>query len=243
MASSQRVLVWCADGNPLAGASYADRIVARFQQVTTMDVEVAMLAEGPLTDAQLGAGYHLLTGGSTPADSRQSWVAATRSQLREVLDGPSRVVGICLGSQLLATVLGASCAPGPNGLEVGLGEIGSVSSRDTFVAAQFHYHDIDPAILDVPEVVWRFTSEHTRIQGFDHADRHRALQFHPEFTPGEARELVERHPELLAEHGVSAEQVHARTDRLADAWAPSTFDHLVVDFLLGASDDHDTSAG
>ncbi len=109
---------------------------------------------------------------------------------RTVLASDCPVVGICLGAQEIARVLGARVGPHPDGLV----EIGYFEVRPTGVCASF---------LDRPTMFYQWHSETFEIpkgtvhlaengsfpgQAFRHGEHVYGIEFHPEMT----KDMIER---------------------------------------------------
>lgn len=151
------------------------------------DVGLLVLMGGP--QAVYQAGYH-------------PWMQQELAWLREVLyNTDAKVLGICLGSQLIAAALGAAVMP--NAVkEIGWYPIFPVG--DNVFAEEpvmvFHWHGDTFGLPFGAEPL--FASEACANQGFSWGDDRRviALQFHPEVTPDLVEEFIaEGEAELEAE--------------------------------------------
>lgn len=164
------------------------------------------------------------------------WLVAEKAFIRETIEAKKPVLGICLGAQLLADVLG-----GPVSANVHK-EIGWFPVRRTGSVPQalkgvlpdeqmvFHWHGDTFAIP--PGAVHLFTSEGCRNQAFLHTDRVLGLQFHLETTPASAGPLIEncRH-ELAAGAWIQKEEeIVAGLERYAGI--NRTMD-AILDYLAG----------
>lgn len=136
------------------------------------------------------------------------WLAREKRALREALDRGAAVLGVCLGAQLLAHVLGAEVRP--NGQK----EIGwfpvelSPAARaawpgkafpDRFVP--FHWHGDTFAIP--AGAVPLGSSSACANQGFLWGERALGLQFHPEVTPASLEALIRECGDELALAGTA----------------------------------------
>lgn len=141
--------------------------------------------EGELPDPD-DAGFVVVMGGPMGVyeTARYPWLQQEIGWLREVLfNTESRVVGICLGSQLIAAALGAAVKPHIV-KEIGWHPVFPVGDNP-FLAdplTVFHWHG---DTFDLPMgAMPLFASEACANQGFSWGDDHRvlALQFHPEVS-------------------------------------------------------------
>ncbi|MDX8382205.1 MAG: type 1 glutamine amidotransferase [Ghiorsea sp.] len=127
---------------------------------------------------------------------RYPWLVAEKDLIKQAIDAGKHVLGICLGAQLIADVLGARVYKGEH-KEIGWFEI--VSSLDlkttiidgafpkTFEA--FHWHS---DTFDIPKgAIAVGASEACKHQGFVFGDKVVALQFHLETTPKRVAALIE----------------------------------------------------
>ncbi len=129
-------------------------------------------------------------------EAAHPWLAEEKRFLEAVLAAGRPLLGICLGGQLLAQVLGAEVVPGPH-KEIGWFEV----SRAPAVAdaalggflpprlRAFHWHG---ETFGIPAGALHLaSSEACSNQGFVYAEQVVALQFHLETTPESARALIE----------------------------------------------------
>jgi GMP synthase-like glutamine amidotransferase len=170
---------------------------------------------------------------------RHAWLGSEKAYLSDAMAVGKRVLGICLGGQLVAEALGAKV------VRNGEPEVGWHPVRLTPAGLRarafgalpeefdaFHWHG---ETFGVPfGAVKSASSEACADQAFEAAGgRVVALQFHLESTPVSVRALIENCPDDLAE----APYVHAAEEMLAD---PARFDRanrladLVLDALADA---------
>lgn len=116
-------------------------------------------------------------------DEQHSWLAAEKAFIKKVIGQDKPVLGICLGAQLIADVLGSNVWKN-NQKEIGffpmVGKKGSNAWKlpEEFLA--FHWHG---DTFGIPEgAVCLASSEATENQAFLYHDKVLALQFHLETT-------------------------------------------------------------
>jgi len=137
-------------------------------------------------------------------ESSYPWLAREKRFIGEALRGGKIVIGICLGAQLLACVLGAKVTRNPC-VEIGWYPVEKTSQAlqsslsgflpDSFPA--FHWHG---DTFEIPRgAVHLARSEACENQAFVFDDRVVALQFHLESTRESVENLIHNCPEDLAE--------------------------------------------
>ncbi|MCW8917466.1 MAG: type 1 glutamine amidotransferase [Gammaproteobacteria bacterium] len=148
-----------------------------------------------------------------------SWLKGEKWFARQVIDSGRPVLGVCLGAQLLAEVLGGEVYPGkqkeigwfPIVLDEGfiLHPLGAqLAPRPTV----FHWHG---ETFTLPPGAQRIaTSAACDNQGFIYRDQVIALQFHLETTPESAQSIVEHCGDELvdAPYIQSAEAILGNSD-------------------------------
>lgn len=124
------------------------------------------------------------------------WLDREKAFLRSVIDSGIRILGICLGAQLIADVLGARVYPGRH-KEIGWLPIESVPGAEDHVLGQllaqagkvFQWHG---DTFDLPAgATWLARSEACAHQAFAVGEQILALQFHLETTADSAQALID----------------------------------------------------
>jgi GMP synthase-like glutamine amidotransferase len=204
-------------------------------------VRVAHLYRGDPAPVIGGDDWLVVLGGGMNVyeTDRHPWLDVERRLIRESVDAGRVVLGICLGSQLLASALGARVRRN------GDAEIGWFPVRKTDAgrasapfagfpdeAEVFHWHgdtwDVPPGAVRV------MASEGCANQAFVAGPRVVGIQFHPEMTPEIAAAIVraegegagrgrfvQPHAQILRDDGRFA-AMRAWLWSLLDALAPRT---------------------
>jgi len=167
-----------------------------------------------------------------PEADRHPFLAAEMRLMRDCLKREVPVLGICLGSQLLAHELGSTVGPHPEGWhEFGFYELfPTAAGRSEFPAglhvAQYHYHQFDLP----PGATLLARSERFTQQAFRHGANAYGFQFHPEATPEIFRRWQADDDYMLGKPGVQskAEQDRAieRHDPAQHTWFTGFLDRL-----------------
>ncbi len=124
------------------------------------------------------------------------WLRTEKAALRQAIENGKRVLGICLGSQLLAEAIGGRVFPGPE-KEIGWFPVRSVSENpylpETF--EPLHWHG---DTFELPSSARLLASSAAYVhQAFSYGSNCLGLQFHLEMTASGARELL-RHSGIPA---------------------------------------------
>ncbi len=227
---------------------HAERVrpltVADWATERDVDFRVVRIDEGDeLPDPASVERLVVLGGGmNTDQAAEHPWIDDERSWLRRIIDiDRAEVLGICLGSQLLAEALDGSVG------RAEVPEIGWVRIELTDEGRDDRVFGALPASFDAmqwhgdawtlpPGARLAATSTGCPTQAFVFGDRIRAVQFHPEFTHARTTELAATTTDDLTPRGC----VQAPEQFLAD---PSRFEQLgalcrdLLDRTFLASDD------
>lgn len=155
-------------------------------------------------------------------EDRYPWLTAEKRCLARALAAGRRVLGICLGAQLMARALGAPVTPGER--EIGWFDVtltGAASRSPLFADfpprfAAFHWHGDRFAIP--PGAAHAAVSEACATQAFVYGERAVGLQFHLETTADSAAALIDHCADELVDSPTvqSAGQMLADPGRFAD---------------------------
>lgn len=164
-----------------------------------------------------------------------SWLQDEKAFLQRVIAAGKPVLGVCLGAQLLADVLGARVFPNEE-KEIGWFPVvrdGVVPERLARVLPEqqtvFHWHG---DTFTLPEKAIRLYSSAACVnQAFVYEERIIGLQFHLETTPDSVASLIENcRPELVAAPWIQKEEemLAVEGDVFAEinAWMGALLDYL-----------------
>ena len=144
------------------------------------------------------------------------WLVAEKEFIKQAIDANKTVLGICLGAQLMADVLGAKVYPGPE-KEIGWFPIQRSEGSPNLLPEEltvFHWHG---DTFEIPEGAIRLaSSDACENQGFIYNHRAVGLQFHMETTPESMEALIKNCGEELidAPHIQTAEQIRNESPRI-----------------------------
>lgn len=162
--------------------------------------EMVYIDQGEPVDSNLETTSGLIfMGGSMSVNDSLDWIADEVALIQQAVKQHIPVLGVCLGSQLIAKALGAKVYPGEC-MEIGWGDIrcnGHSPWTDNLPETMtvFHWHG---ETFDLPSGAIRlFGNERYANQGFA-LGPNLALQFHIEMQASAIKEWLERYPEDLA---------------------------------------------
>jgi GMP synthase (glutamine-hydrolysing) len=171
-----------------------------------------------------GAAGLLVMGGPMGVyeEARYPYLADERRLIEHAIREEIPVLGVCLGSQLLAATLGARVAPGPR-KEIGWFEVTTTdaAAKDPLLGRApskfmaLHWHG---DVFDLPsEAVSLARSELTLHQAFRFGVRAHGLLFHLEATPDQVEKMAREFADELADAGVDPAALVAQTPARAQA--------------------------
>lgn len=177
----------------------------------------------PIPADMKGAGGLIVMGGAEAVYQldRYPYLRSEMALIENALKSGKPVIGICLGSQLLAAVLGANVRRGAQ-KEIGWYPVRlrPEASEDRlfrglpseFVACHWHGDVFDLPAGAVPLA----SSELTEFQAFRHGDKAWGLLFHAEMTDRTIATLVNENTEGLKRVGIDGDAILAEApERLA----------------------------
>jgi GMP synthase-like glutamine amidotransferase len=221
-----------ADGLIYDGLDYASRIEER---LLAAGLESARrdLTRSPAEGLQPARAY-VFTGGSTSVLSDASWMRSAIDTARHLIvnaaHGRYAVIGICLGSQILAEALRPGSIISAQSIEVGLTTIELAGDHQTReVVPAFHYQSISPAIAAIPRTHVEWCNAHTSVQAFKYGDRTFGYQFHPDLTVADVHSLIDYNRDLITEYRGDIAAAHRSVAYHSDALSADLFRRTVID--------------
>ncbi len=176
----------------------------------------------------------VLFGGAMSAndDQIEPWLGVEYRWLEQFLQSQRPFLGICLGAQMLARVIGGQISAHRQGLtEVGYYPVTATDSGAAIFGTQFHafhWHKEGISLPDDTEILAQ--GEHFPVQAFRCSNHAYGLQFHPEVTRDIYERWIQEVPHCCdwpgAQQAAQIEQgwrahdtaIHAQTNRFLDHW-------------------------
>jgi len=158
----------------------------------------------------------IFMGGSMSVNDPLEWIDQEVALIQQAVQQNIPVLGVCLGSQLLAKALGSRIYPGPC-MEIGWYPVNCIAGHPLTAELPeqidvFHWHG---ETFDLPaEAHLLFSNERYQNQGFA-VGPHLGLQFHVEMEAVLVREWIRRNPadlERRCEHAHDADAILRNLD-------------------------------
>lgn len=166
----------------------------------------------------------LVFGGPMSVNDDEPYLHQEIAWIQQVLATNIPYLGICLGAQLLAKVLGAKVRPHAEGLEeIGYYPIYATEAGKTLFPKMFKAYQWHKEGFDLPEgAVLLAAGQDFPHQAFQWGDRAYGLQFHPEMTADMVNFWTEQGADLLGAPNAQTrdEQVigHERHSQAVGHW-------------------------
>lgn len=154
----------------------------------------------------------VVMGGPMSVNDPEPWIAEETAFIRSALRAGRAVLGVCLGSQLMARALGAAVRPG-RAVEIGMTAISLTAdgARDPVFGTcpgRFEVFEWHGEVFDLPpECVALAGSEVAPVQAFRYRDRAYGLLFHLEVELAGIVALCRECPEDLRRAGLDGDRV------------------------------------
>jgi GMP synthase (glutamine-hydrolysing) len=193
---------------------------------------VRVYRDEPVPDTLTADGLVVMGGPMGVADlDDRPHLRAEVGLIEQALADDVPLLGVCLGSQLIAHVLGGEVRPGGQ-KEIGWGEVvlTDAAAEDPLFEGLdapfpvFHWHG---DVFTLPDGAVRLArTEQTEAQAFRHGDRVYGLLFHLEVTPTTVAWMTRAFQDELAEEGLDG----ARIRRAAQTHESSVRDRAATVF-------------
>ena len=226
--------VWAADGSPWSGAGYGLRIADRLAALG-LEVSLADLGTAEAPEASAGR-LNVISGGSTSVSSQTEWMARAQRTVDQLVraaqeDG-EHLLGICLGSQLIAHRTAPGSVIAGSGMQAGLAPLTWRDGRGPAALASFHYERIDRAPLEAAGARIEASNDRVPVLAYTVGPRVAGIQLHPEFDREDLALLLPYNREIIEATGGDQREIDERTERLGPAWRPKTAMLEVLQRLL-----------
>lgn len=169
------------------------------------ELAVSRLDAGDPLPALADFDWLVVLGGpmSVHDEAEHAWLAPEKRLVRAAVEGGRRVLGVCLGAQLIAASLGAAVTRNPE-REIGWFPVERAPGAERSPLGRalparfpaFHWHG--ETFAPPPGALRLAASEACAEQAFAIGERVLGLQFHVETTPEAAKALVEHCADELA---------------------------------------------
>ncbi len=223
-------VVHVADGVVFDQVDYGVRIEERLRAAGLRTARHDLTDPGAVPPP---ARLHVLTGGATSVSADVAWmrraIETTRGLVDGALAGSQSVVGICLGSQIVAEAIRPGSITSADRIEVGLAVV-EPRGQETppLVVPAFHYESVAASVADGDGVEVRWGNAHSPVQGFRRGARVRGFQFHPELGPADLHRLIDDHAGTIERYGGDVDAAHRTVDRRRSELAEDLFERLVL---------------
>ena len=202
--------LFCVRHQPTAPLGIIEEVL-RAEKIPWRYVDVW---DDPDTPSASDASGLIVLGGEMNVDQldRHPFLAAVRRLTLDAVESNMPVLGICLGAQVLARVLGSEVYPSPV-KEIGFLPVRATAagSRDPVMssfapeARVFQFHEDACKLPDGAELL--FTGDEVPVQAFRMGETAYGIQFHFEVTTEEIAAWCDETPDLEEGWGTSKEKL------------------------------------
>ncbi len=153
-------------------------------------------------------------------DNSVSWLNAEMDLMRAANSVDMPIIGLCLGSQILARALGGTVEKNPAGIEFGWHEVklnptgreDAVHAGIAWTSMQFHHHR--DHITQLPAGARLLASStKCKVQTWAMGLRSYGFQYHPEVTLQTIERWAAEEPEALREANISLDELRKQNEK------------------------------
>lgn len=149
----------------------------------------------------------IVLGGPMSVHDDIPWLNHEKALIKELILHNKPILGICLGAQLIAEVLGSEVYSNANGKEVGFGVINKQTTEYSFLPPQLNVLHWHGDTFTLPAHAKRlYSSVHCENQAFIYNENIIGLQFHMETTKETLLDLVEADREYIEDNVLGNEE-------------------------------------
>ncbi len=205
--------------------SYGRMFCRLFEQLGVPDEhELFSTERGEYPSSYEGYDAVLLTGSRADAFSDAPWVARLRDEVRQLLQTPTKLVGVCFGHQLIGLCLGAPVARAPQGWGAGRMHYDWAGLGTVHLLASHQ----DQVLALPPGAQLLAASAFCPVAAYSVGQRVFCVQPHPEFDADYSAFLMSSRRRLLGEDGHQA-----RLDGLAQGHDGLRIAGEILSFVRG----------
>jgi GMP synthase-like glutamine amidotransferase len=177
-------------------------------KIETFDVQAGQLPDPNAHDAVL------ITGSPAGVYDDYPWIAPLMAFIRAAND--SRMVGVCFGHQVMAEALGGRVERSNKGWGAGLHRYAVVHDEpwiDSAAGIAIPASHQDQVVVRPPNTEIVARSDFTQFAALAWTDRPAiSFQFHPEFSPGFAKVLIEKRYDIVPNPDAAIASLDAPND-------------------------------
>jgi GMP synthase (glutamine-hydrolysing) len=195
-----------------------------------LDIRAPIFGDALPDDLDRYAGV-VVFGGPMSVNDTEPYLQKEMAWVRRVLAADLPYLGICLGAQLLAKILGAQVAPHPHKLEeIGYYSVYATAAGQGLFPAQMKVYHWHKEGFDLPTgAVLLARGDDFPNQAFRWGDRAYGLQFHPEMTADMVDFWTTQGAHLIGAPNTQSQSVqvdgHRRYYQAVDHWLEAFLKH------------------
>ncbi len=205
-----------------------------------LDIRAPVLGHPLPGDLENYAGVVVL-GGPMSVNDNEPYLQQEMAWVQQVLDARLPYLGICLGAQMLAKVLGAQVDTHPSELEeIGYYPVQAATAGTALFPSELYVYQWHSQGFEIPaDAVLIAEGQDFPNQAFRWGDRSYGLQFHPEMTAQMLDFWTERGADLLGGPNTQSREQqftnHHRYQQAVDLWLEAFLNNWLSNASSSAS--------